>query len=809
MGALKLVLRVELRRRWRSWLALAALIALVGGLVLAAAAAGRRTASAFPRFVSAYGFDAPVYSNQPVPKLSKVAGVSAVTELITLFNGQPTCSCTHPVNPTDFNVDVVPPAAGPVSRLLSGHWPDPSSPDQVLASFTLRQEYGVHLGTVIRVPFYAPSQASAVLDATGAGPVPKGPTVALRVVGFEAAEPEFPSGNTPEYDVYPTLAFARSILPRTAVSYTYYVRLRGGAADVPRFYAQGKALNVPGIGASNQDALAASIEASIHPQAVGWWALAALAAVVGLAVLGQALFRQSVVESEDYPTMRAIGADRRQLVVLGMARALVVALAGAAGAMVLATALSPLAPLGEARDAESSTGFAFDTLVLLLGALGTVAVVLALGVWPALRAARAFRPDDRALTSRPSAIVAFLAGMSVPVSALIGVRHALERKVADATLPVGSALLGSVLAVMALCGTAIFGTSLSHLTATPRLYGDAFPLSFSSSNGGWPPALLRELHHDNDITGITEGTAGEISIDKVTVGAVVGTAVRGRLLFATVSGHLPSGAGQVGLGATTMRQISAHVGSIVDASVPSRSGGPRTVPLRVVSQVSFPVFAGAGEGLGSGVLFSRASFEDARCPPSSYHALCLRKVAEGLSNGGGGLLVSVVPGSQGQADINRYLSAYPSIAALPAAPTSLVNFGEAVNFPLIFGAILALFGGATLAHLLVVSVSRRRREIALLKVLGFVNGQAGSVVAWQATTLAVIGAVVGTPLGVVIGRVVWRAFANNLGAVPVPVVPIWLLVALVVGVVVVANVIAVTPALAATRSKPVQLLRAQ
>lgn len=168
-----------------------------------------------------------------------------------------------------------------------------------------------------------------------------------------------------------------------------------------------------------------------------------------------------------------------------------------------------------------------------------------------------------------------------------------------------------------------------------------------------------------------------------------------------------------------------------------------------------------------------------------------------------------MPGPLGQADVSRYLSRYQAIAALPTAPTSLINFGEAVNFPLIFGAILALFGGATLAHLLVVSVSRRRHEIALLKVLGFVNGQVGSVVAWQATTLAVIGAAVGTPLGVVIGRVVWRAFANNLGAVPDPVVPIWLLVAFVVGVVVTANVIAVTPALVATRSRPVQLLRVQ
>ena len=45
---MRLVFGTEFRRRWRSWLILVVLIALVAGLVLAAAAAGRRTATAFP-----------------------------------------------------------------------------------------------------------------------------------------------------------------------------------------------------------------------------------------------------------------------------------------------------------------------------------------------------------------------------------------------------------------------------------------------------------------------------------------------------------------------------------------------------------------------------------------------------------------------------------------------------------------------------------------------------------------------------------------------------------------------------------------
>ena len=88
------------------------------------------------------------------------------------------------------------------------------------------------------------------------------------------------------------------MLSRTAPYYQYLVHLRDGVAGLPRFE---NVMNPLELGSySNEDDQAASIEASIHPQAVGWWILAALAALVGVAVVGQALARQSVVESEDF-----------------------------------------------------------------------------------------------------------------------------------------------------------------------------------------------------------------------------------------------------------------------------------------------------------------------------------------------------------------------------------------------------------------------------------------------------------------------------------------------------------------------------
>jgi hypothetical protein len=71
------------------------------------------------------------------------------------------------------------------------------------------------------------------------------------------------------------------------------------------------------------------------------------------------------------------------------------------------------------------------------------------------------------------------------------------------------------------------------------------------------------------------------------------------------------------------------------------------------------------------------------------------------------------------------------------------------------------------------------------------------------TTVALVGIVVGVPLGMVVGRVVWNTFATNLGALPVAAVP-----GLAIAVLVVANALAVIPAVTSARKRSVgQLLR--
>ncbi len=804
MGAVRLVFGAELRRRWRSWLILVVLIAVVGGIVLAAAAAGRRTATAFPRFVASHGYDDYIYNQKPVRGLSGLPGVSSVTTIRNPASGQPTCSCTtHAINPSEFYVNELSPnALRRVVKLVAGQMPAESSPYDALASFTLQQDYGVHIGSVIDVPLYASSQSPAL--SSGSNVSPSGPTVALHVVGIGAAEMEFPSGSTPEYDLFTTPAFAHTVNKRIVLSSVYLVRLRHGTSSLPRFAAAAGSLHL--VYVSNQANAAAAVTASIHPQAVGWWVLAVLAGLVGLAIIGQALGRQSFVESEAYPSLVALGLPRRQLVALGTARNLMVALVGAAGALIVAFALSPLTPVGEARLAEPSTGLAFDPLVLLLGATATVVVVLLLGLWPAVRASRVRVGGDQAFDAHRSSIVATVAATGAPPSAVMGVRHALERGRGAASVPVGTALFGSALAVMALCATVVFANSLTHLTATPALYGSDYQLAFSNSNGGPgnPTSWVASLQHDRSISAIMLAATDEVSINGHDVVALAGKAVRGPMLLSIVDGRLPTRDDDMTLGVTTLHQVGAHVGSVLGVSLQLPTGGSRIVPFRVVGTASFPSDAGGG-GLGTGSAFTMAGYLKAVCPPGREENECRRAF---VANQTFVVLARATSGPKGQADIARYVA--QGSATRPTVPTSLVNFGEAVNFPLILGCVLAIFGVATLLHLLVVSVVRRRREMGLLKALGFVNLQVGATVLWQATTVALVGIVIGVPLGIVVGRVVWNTFATNLGAVPAVVVPGPTIAFVALGVLVVANALAVIPAVTSARRRSVgQLLRTQ
>jgi hypothetical protein len=265
-----------------------------------------------------------------------------------------------------------------------------------------------------------------------------------------------------------------------------------------------------------------------------------------------------------------------------------------------------------------------------------------------MRTANATRPDEMAPTTRPSRIVSFLVRAGAPPSALIGVRHALERGRGRNAVPVGPALLGSILAVTALCATAVFGASLTHLTTTPTLYGQPYDEWFSVNQTGYSAQnvqMVSRLERDRGIADITAGIVGNPTINGVAVSGIAAESLRGPMLATTTAGHLPQSGTEVALGATTQRELDVHIGSLVRVTI-GRTVEKSPPLFRVVGTVVFGSSLTTG-GLGNGAFFTLRGLLTlaGRCPAGPQQQACFLKT---VISAGGAFLVRGVPGPKGE-----------------------------------------------------------------------------------------------------------------------------------------------------------------
>ena len=163
------------------------------------------------------------------------------------------------------------------------------------------------------------------------------------------------------------------------------------------------------------------------------------------------------------------------------------------------------------------------------------------------------------------------------------------------------------------------------------------------------------------------------------------------------------------------------------------------------------------------------------------------------------------------AAVERRVAAIPDVERPfgPTVPVEVDRLRQVNWLPATLGALLAVLALLAVGHALVTSVRRRRRELAVLKTLGFDRRQIRATIAWQATTLAIVGLVIGIPAGIIIGNLVWRLVADGLGVATNASIPLLAILLTVACALAAVNLIAFFPARAAARTRPAVTLRSE
>jgi hypothetical protein len=291
-----------------------------------------------------------------------------------------------------------------------------------------------------------------------------------------------------------------------------------------------------------------------------------------------------------------------------------------------------------------------------------------------------------------------------------------------------------------------------------------------------------------------------LKIDRLTV-PVIGASPNAPVGPPILSGHGLDAPGQIVLGGATLAQLHKHLGDTVKV----QAGDAKPAQLRIVGTATLPAIginATLHTEMGTGALLSYRLIPGDASSPS-------RGPAAGPNN----ILVRLRPGAN-PATARRTLqrlvpAASGGMVSSVQRPAEIVNYRSMGTNPAYLGAGLAAGAITALGLTLIASVRRRRRDLALLKTLGFTRRQLAAAVAWQSSIAVAAGAITGVPLGIALGRILWDLFARQINVVPQPAVPVLPVILITLGALTLANLVAALPGRAAARTPTALLLRAE
>ncbi|MGH2728786.1 MAG: FtsX-like permease family protein, partial [Actinomycetota bacterium] len=441
-----------------------------------------------------------------------------------------------------------------------------------------------------------------------------------------------------------------------------------------------------------------------------------------------------------------------------------------------------------------------------IGAALVAVAVLALVLVPAWRSTIA--AGDVTPAGRASGIASVLSATRFSVAGVAGARLALERGRGRTAVPVVSSLVVVSIGIAAFVSATSFATSLDHMLGRPDVYGKTWDTVVTTIDETQPIAgqnsaeAAAALASDPDVEAIAFADSG-IPLRVYSPGGpplgitVTGLALqnlKGSLYAPVVKGHAPRAPEEVVLGPRMIDALGLDFDPASPPTVEIALQGTEYLRAKflVVGQAVIPPLGNFGE-LGFGVELGSEDHLRGVLVDQSL----LPPVTD--------LLVRWRTGAEPESVIRRHQSEFPNLDIGDEFGTAgfadAVSFGGVKGAPFVVGGVLAALGGAALAHVIVTAIRRRRRDVAILKTIGFVRGQARRVVAWQATITVLVATAIGLPMGLIGGRTLWVQVAGNLGVLPRPRIAVVVIAFLLPAVVVLANLIAALPARTAARTR--------
>jgi hypothetical protein len=624
-------LRLDLRRRWRSLVVLALLVALSAGVVLTAVAGARRGETAFDRlWARTLPATVAVLPNQPGFDWAKVQALPGVTAvgLFSVYYG----ASVEGMDGVDLGF---PPANGGVGQtierpvILAGRMDDLSQPNEAIASPHFMTAHHLRVGDTVTVHLSTPAQAAEGIDASQTPPA--GPRATLRITGV-ARSPFFLDSPGDSGGIIPTYAFFEKYRtdiegPGDATYINGLIRLAGGEAAIPAFRAElAKATGRSDIDVwDDYGQFGGPIRKVSDYESACLLAFGVAALLAALVLVGQAVARYASAAVAELLVLRAVGLTRRQA---AASAALAPGLAAAAGAtlgVAAAIVASSWMPIGEASLTEPNPGISADWLVLGVGWAAAVLLVTAATAaiaWTALRA-------GPAAPARRSATVAAAVRAGLPVPAIVGARFALEAGRGRAAVPVRPAIAGAIAGVLGVLAALTFSAGITDAVANPARFGQTWQLETLFGQDGQdlaPPGVVsRVAAADRDVTGYLDvriggAQAGPVSVESFTYAPVDGK----RVPVVLTAGRMPEGPAEVALAPTTARSLHAGVGSAI------RLTGGTTPRTLTVSGIAF-VPTGPHNDYDQGAWLTPGGFD--RLFAGAYYAFKFQAAAVTLRPG--------------------------------------------------------------------------------------------------------------------------------------------------------------------------------